>query len=66
MTAHIYLVCIVAGFLLIGLGIWYYGPNGPDSADREHPPCLACGEYEPDHMPGCALAPRFYGLRRIR
>ena len=31
MMAYILVWCIVAGFVVIGLGVWWYGPNGKDS-----------------------------------
>ena len=29
------------------------------AAGVEHAPCLTCGEYYPDHLPGCALERSF-------
>ena len=31
MTAGLLLLGIVTGLLLIGLGVWWYGPNGPEA-----------------------------------
>ena len=42
MTAYLLVILIAVGFGMIGLGVWYYGPNGPDS-DSGHPErCAAC------------------------
>ena len=34
MTAYLLVILIAGGFLMIGLGVWYYGPNGPEGDGR--------------------------------
>jgi len=36
-TAYVLVWCIVAGIAMIGLGIWVYGPNGPDAPSDRTP-----------------------------
>ncbi|MFH2073294.1 MAG: hypothetical protein ABIJ75_10635 [Actinomycetota bacterium] len=65
MTPLEVLTCVVAGILLIGLGIWFYGPDGP-ARNYDEPVCKHCLHERARHPDGWCLDPDSGKMMRQR